>query len=459
MNFEGSVVISKKMSNLMMECSKELCERAVMSCASHYNFDGEEAKKLLGLCSLKVVEKLVEKRVEKRVVEKARFPLPFNGEMSDDKCHALRHNSGLYTQCQVMRKDGKMFCKQCEMLASKSGGVSEYGTIEERMAVDILEYVDPKGRKPVAYIKIMKKYKVSEEEVLEEALRLNVKIDSKHFKISDDNVKRGRPVSKDDKPVKEVGAKGRPKKTKKVIQIDGDDDDLFASLVADANKEEVSIEAENEALEAKKQALEADKEAKKQALEADKEAKKQALEAEKEAKKQALEAEKESKKQALEAEKEAKKQALEAKKQALEAEKEAKKQALEAEKEAKKQALEAEKEAKKQALEAEKEAKKQALEAEKEAKKQALEANKKDTNKKSKAATPVMEEDDEPDVVKKIDFEGKKYLKSKKTGIIYDYTEYIKNGDQNVIGKWDEVNNKINFKESDEEESEDEYET
>ena len=70
-----------------------------------------------------------------------------------------------------------------------------------------------------------------------------------------------------------------------------------------------------------------------------------------------------------------------------------------------------------------------------------------------------MEEDDEPDVVKKIDFEGKKYLKSKKTGIIYDYTEYIKNGDQNVIGKWDEVNNKINFKESDEEESEDEYET
>ena len=99
------------------------------------------------------------------------------------------------------------------------------------------------------------------------------------------------------------------------------------------------------------------------------------------------------------------------------------------------------------------------MEAEKEAKKQALEANKKDTNKKSKAATPVMEEDDEPDVVKKIDFEGKKYLKSKKTGIIYDYTEYIKNGDQNVIGKWDEVNNKINFKESDEEESEDEYET
>ena len=301
MNFEASVIISKKMSNMMMECSKELCERAVMACASHYNFDGEEALKLLGLTCLKVVEKSVNvEKSDKVKVVKARFPLPFNGEMNDKKCHALRHNNGLYTQCQVIRKDGKMFCKQCEMLASKSDGVPEYGTIEERMAVDILEYVDPKGRKPVAYIKIMKKYKVSEEEVLEEASRLNVQIDSKHFIIVDDKVKRGRPVSKDDKPVKEVGAKGRPKKMKKVIQIDGDDEDLFASLVADANKEE-ALEADKEALEADKEALEAEKEAKKQALEAEKEAKKQALEAEKEAKKQALEAEKEAKKQDLEA--------------------------------------------------------------------------------------------------------------------------------------------------------------
>ena len=447
MDFVASVMINKKMSSLMVECCQELCERAVMSCASHYNFDGEEAVKLLGLCSLKVVEKSVVKSVVKS--EKARFPLPFNGEMNDKKCYALRQNNGLYTQCQVVRKDGKRFCKQCDLLGSKSEGVPEYGTIEERMAVGILEYVDPKGRKPVSYRKIMNKYKISEEEVLEEASRLNIKIDSKHFIIPDANVKRGRPVSKDEKPAKEVkGAKGRPKKTKKVVQIDGgDDDDLFASLVADANKEDVLNEAEKEALEAENEALEAEKEAKKQTLEAEKEA----LEAEKETKKQALEAEKEAKKQALEAEKEAKKQALEA-------EKEAKKQTLEAEKEAKKQALEAKKqalEAKKQTLEAEKEAKKQTLEE----KKQTLEAKKQVTNKKSRPSTPVMEDDDEPDVVKKIEFEGKKYLKSKKTGIIYDYNEYTKNGDQIVIGKWNEVNNKIDLKEIEEEETEDEYDT
>ena len=56
--------------------------------------------------------------------------------------------------------------------------------------------------------------------------------------------------------------------------------------------------------------------------------------------------------------------------------------------------------------------------------------------------------DEEADVVKKIVFEGKKYLKSKNTGVIY-------NMDQDVIGKWNEEKQRIDFNE--EEESEDEY--
>ena len=59
---------------------------------------------------------------------------------------------------------------------------------------------------------------------------------------------------------------------------------------------------------------------------------------------------------------------------------------------------------------------------------------------------PVAEE---ADVVKKIMFEGKKYLKSKNTGIIY-------NMEQDVIGKWNEEKNRIDFNVADEE-SEDEY--
>ena len=56
---------------------------------------------------------------------------------------------------------------------------------------------------------------------------------------------------------------------------------------------------------------------------------------------------------------------------------------------------------------------------------------------------------EEADVVKKIMFEGKKYLKSKNTGIIY-------NMEQDVIGKWNEAKNRIDFDVADEE-SEDEY--
>jgi len=56
--------------------------------------------------------------------------------------------------------------------------------------------------------------------------------------------------------------------------------------------------------------------------------------------------------------------------------------------------------------------------------------------------------------VKKFEYEGTKYLKSKKTGIVY-------NMEQDVVGKWDEASKKIIFDEAesdDEEESEEEYE-
>ena len=67
-----------------------------------------------------------------------------------------------------------------------------------------------------------------------------------------------------------------------------------------------------------------------------------------------------------------------------------------------------------------------------------------------KAAKIVEEEEDEPDVVKRFEFEGVKYLKSKNTGIIY-------NLEQDVIGKWNEKTGKIDFEEAGSEEEEDEY--
>ena len=430
MNFESAVYVNEQLNRLMVNAAQELAQRSIKACAEHYNFDAEEAQRLLGLVNVKLARtKPVDSKPkkEKVTVAKAAFPMPYNGEFNDACCYALRQNSGLYTQCQAVRKNGD-FCKQCQVLADKTEGIPEYGTIQMRQAVGIFEYTDPKGRKPVAYTKVMKKYKIDQEKVLDEAGKFNIIINAEHFVVAEVDSKRGRP--KAEKVPKEAkGSKGRPKKAKKVLQIEGEDDDLFASLVADANSNSGD------------EAVIAPKSKKGQKSEEEKEAERVAKEAEKEAKKLALENAKAEKEAKLAAEK---------------AEKEAKKEAERLAREAKKAAEEAEKEAKKLALELAKKEKEEKLAAEK-AVKEAAKANKSKKTPAATAAPKATEEEEEPDVVKKIEFEGKKYLKSKKTGIVYDYQEYVKNGEQVMIGKWNDAKNKIEFNKAADEEEEEEY--
>ena len=398
--------------------SKELVIEAVNYCANKYKFSAEEALSEIMVEEPKVVGKEGKKECKKEV-KKAEFPLPYNGEYNSELCEALRQNNGLYTQCQGVRRGSTEFCKSCASSMQKTGSeVPEYGTIKMRNAVGIFEYIDPKGRKPTAYAKVMNKYKLTKEQVLEEAKKMNMEINEEHFVVPEET-KRGRP-SKEKEP-KEKGTRGRPKKSKKVVEIDNECEDLFASLVANANevddvKSEEEIELKQKAEEAAKKAAEkAEKEAKKAAEKAAKEAKLAAEKAEKEAKLAAEKAEKEAKKKAEEEEKAAKKLAAETAK--------------------------AEKEAAKAA--------KSAAKAEKTAVKESKSAPK---------PSATTEEEEEPDVVKKIEFEGKKYLKSKKTGIVYDYNEYTKNGEQVVVGKWNDASNKIEFTASEEEEDEEDYE-
>ena len=416
--FNATMFVSEQLNRQMINSAQELAIRVVKSCGEHYNFDSEEAIRLLCLMNIKVDRKMPEKsnksRKEKAV--KMAFRLPYNGGCAANCCSALRQNQGLYTQCTSAPKKNQVFCKQCQMNADKNGGVPEYGTIEMRNAVGIFEYVDPKGRKPVAYTKLMKKYKVDQATVLEEAVKFGINIDAEHF-LAPVDASKGRPKKEKVQAQREKGSKGRPKKAKKVLLLEGegDDDDLFASLVADANSNVVVEPAKKRGKSDEEKAAE---EAKKAEEKAEKEAKRLAEKAEKEAKLAADKAEKEAK---LAAEKFAR---------------ELKKQKEEEEKLAKKIALELAK--------VEKEAKLAAEKAAKEAK-------------KKPAAAAVVAEEEEPDVVKKIEFEGKKYLKSKKTGVVYDYTEYVKNGEQVVIGKWNDNSNKIDFNKTSDEEEEEEY--
>ena len=392
--------VSEVMNNMMKGVVRSVSEQVVSACALKYGFSSDEALRELGIAvsvsrsSKKVVNSKKEKKMS------SSFPLPFNGSIMSECCQALRQNNGLYTQCQGTKKEGE-YCKSCRQLANKSeDGIPEYGTISQRLAMDLFNYTDPKGRKPTAYTKVMKKYNLTQEQVMEEGAKFGMTINPGHF-VAPEETKRGRPASKPKEP-KEAKGKGRPKKTTKVVEIAADDDDLFASLVASASKDD------EEAAE---------------------------LAAEKQAKLAAEKAEKASEKVAkLASEKQEKEAKLAAEKEAKALEKEAKEAKLAAEKAEKVAKLAAEKEAK--ALE--KEAKVAKLAAEKEAKVAKLAAE------KQKKVTPEPSEEEE--TYKKCG-EGK-YIRSQQTGIVYDFEKYTQSDELVPVGKW--VNKEIIFDKDDE---------
>jgi chemotaxis protein histidine kinase CheA len=335
---------------------------------------------------------------EKKLVNKDMILFPFSNEKDSLCCSGIRKACGLYLQCSKVKETNEEYCKGCKKECEVNGtGKPDYGTIEDRMSTGLYDFRDPKGKSPIGYLKYLSKVKKSKEEAESYALKEKKIILNEHFEYVED-LKRGRP--KTEKKVKEsTGKKGRPKKSKKEVELAcaGDEEDLFALLVEDANSTNVIVSEEVEEGEIVE------------------------------------EVEKKTKK----------------------AEKEEEKQKKLAEKEAEKQKKLADKEAEKQKKLAEKEAEKQKKLAEKEAAKK----NKKPTTKKSEkevTAAPAeaqienVSKEEEQDVVRKFDFEGVTYLKSKFTGVIY-------NMDHELIGKWNEETQKIDFEEFDDEEEEDEY--
>ena len=251
--------------------------------------------------------------------------------------------------------------------------------------------------------------------------------------------------------------KGRPKKSKKVFEVQGED--LFAELMAAATEEVAAVPVVEtchvvETCPVVETSSQQEEEVKSVSSEGDvtpkmkRAPKKPAVKVSKESK--------EAEKAAKEAEKAAEKAAKEAEKAAKEAEKKAAKEAEKAAKEAeKKAAKEAEKTTKAAEKKTEKKEAKKTKKTETEILEKKLEEEMKKVEKEleeelveEEVEEEEEEEEEEADVVKKFEFEGVKYLKSKKTGIIY-------NMDQEVVGKWNEKTQKIDFDE-DEDSSDDE---
>ncbi len=472
MNKSIMMNIEVMMNESLMNATKDVVYKVIMELSKMYDFDNEEACRNIGL-SLSVkssrsrVSKESKESKESKVSKsKCRFPLPYSGELDVLCCQGLSKNQGLYTQCKVKRMVSCLFCSSCQTSAECNNGVPEYGTIVERQKAytEGIEFKDPSGKSPVAYGKIMKKLNVSREEVEEEASKLNMKINAIHFE-TDAVKKSGRPSKLEKKkPEGEVKAKGRPKKAKKVLELAGEEEDLFASLVMTANKQDDDSEDEvaNTVIMSDSEDEEEEKLTAEMKSKMEEDAAKLTAEMKSKMEEDAakLVAEMKSKQEAEEAGKlvaeeaakinvakevekiEVKKKMTE-KKEAERLEKEAKKKAADEKKEAERLEKEAKKKAadeKKEAERLEKEAKKKAVEEEK-SKKPKKEDKKSVTtgeDKKDAVAVVAVEESEEADVVRKFEFEGKKYLKSKKTGIIY-------NMEQDVIGKWNETKQRIDF--------------
>ena len=277
----------------------------IMECGSLYDFDGSEAISRLGLCVGKKCSSSCS------VDSKLSWSIPFNKEcVNMYGCQGLKYNKGLFTQCKN-EKEGESYCKSCLKECERSvRGIPENGCISDRMKWGLMEFRDPKGRKPTSFLSILKKNNISIEKVREEAKALSIMIDEEHLT---EIVKEKK--EKVVKEKKEKGEKrGRPKKAPKEVETNGVVD-LFAELVEEAVANEVvgseviveekgkKDKVSGEEKELKKAAKEAKKEAEKQAREEKRAAEKAAKAAAKaEAKKEKKPANKDGKKEEKKAE-------------------------------------------------------------------------------------------------------------------------------------------------------------
>jgi len=470
--YKMSLDMNEYVNEEMNKMIKNIIRKVVMHCGEMNNFDGERMLESLNLSEMVDVSRSKKCKEKKTMEKKKTVPLPFNGKEREECCRALRQNHGLYTQCETKTDKETRYCKKCE----KS---QKFGTIEDRLRVNVMEFRDPNGKAPTNFTKVMKKLGLSRIEVEIEASNQGIKLEEFHFEEEKSEKKE----------------KGRPKKAKKTVELEDESTDLFAALVAKANEEESSgssgeesnmepnkiildkIDENTKKIDTIKEKIEANLKAiaeneKDEIIQAKKQADKERKEAElakkleeKEAAKQAEIKKKAAEKEEKEAAKLAEiKKKEEAKQAEIQKKEEAKQSEIQkkAEKEAAKQAEIQKKEEAKQAeiqKKAEKEAAKQSAKqaeiqkkAEKEAAKQVEKKPSENKAKKAKEVVPVVAspEEEEEDVVKRFEFEGVKYLKSKKTGIIY-------NMDQDVIGKWNDKTGKIDFEEAASEEEEEEY--
>lgn len=192
---------------------------------------------------LEGVKEVVVEKKEGRVEVMGSSVLPWCGKVIEECCRGLKLNNGLHTQCNRVRGCEGSYCGSCIKLMEKNGGSLPYGSVDDRLKCDILDYVDPKGKATIPFANVMKKLNISKEEALKEAEKLGWTIPECHFE--EKKGKRGRPkkdTSAEDTASEcsegEKKKRGRPKKTKEVVSNNAGED-LIASLLEQKNSQPI----------------------------------------------------------------------------------------------------------------------------------------------------------------------------------------------------------------------------
>ena len=362
-NVSMGVSVTSLLLKTLENATKEYARECVKRCSMEYGFNVEEALLILNLENLRVGVKEMKKRSSgkkevKAMTEKKKTTvkskevkcgvrMPFIvSEVKEMGCNGLAYNCGLFTQCPKEKMMDGMYCKTCQKEADNSStGKPNAGIVADRLSVGLMEYRDPKGRKVIAYSKIMAKDGVDRSTVELEASKVNIEIPAEHFA----------------EVVTEKAGRRKKEAKKKDIVSEASVEDLFASLLGE-DEEDVDAgdvdtvvmsdsEDEAEPVVNKKLELDKEKEARSEMKSEDKMSKLAAEKQAKDAKALKLAAEKEEKAAKIAAEKEEKAAKIAAEKEEkalkLAAEKEEKALKLAAEKEEKAAKLAAEKEAKK----------------------------------------------------------------------------------------------------------------
>ena len=246
----SKVIVNNKMNEYFGNLALEVAINAVRKCAEKYGFDAEEALQECGLDSIDnhVVFNKTKKNVNKKEpgalqlkLAKPKYPFPYTGEYKETCCQGLKYNRGLFTQCLFIKVAGEEYCKRCSTQAEKNDNSKpDCGCIQDRINADLMDFRDPKGRAPIPFVKVMRKLKISQQEILEEAGKFNIEIQSIHF-VEPPAGKKGRKavVKEDEASKEETPKKGRPSKKKDVVVCTfTEENDLFASLTQKAAAEE-----------------------------------------------------------------------------------------------------------------------------------------------------------------------------------------------------------------------------